>query len=476
MKRLLRGIIDFGSIPYERMLENYLRLSDTKIQWVDPEDEKIFKFVRGFYDKELAFPSADLLADTYAEDVGAYERLKDIKTARNHHGANYARVLSDVLEDQRRLQFHSLLKQAADISQKGITVEEGRKKKQLKGVEDALRYLGDGLDSVWEAGRITRPVLVTDLRQASDLTWVEYNEAEANPSKAWGVLSGFEPIDTICHGIKPGEIWVHAAYTGGLKSTLAQNVAWTTMTKYRKNVVYVSLEATIEQFRRTIHVLHSTRPEAPGPVLDYRQVRDGELPAEKKQGLREVLDDFKTNPDYAWFKAITVTEPLGVPALRRELEKIHREMEIGLVVIDYSELLEPPRRDQNHGVAMNSIYHALRELSLQFDRGNGLLGLPLMVLHQTNRDGFERAVKAGGRYSSATALSWANEAERSASLVTWSFVDEGLSAVNKVRVGCLKNRDNPHFREFELDVHWPTKRLSYESVETEYTDSGEWNI
>ena len=54
-----------------------------------------------------------------------------------------------------------------------------------------------------------------------------------------------------------------------------------------------------------------------------------------------------------------------------------------------------------------------RELALQFPDG----GVPVLALHQTNRQGRDQA-KKDGRYTSTSALSWAHEAERSASVIT----------------------------------------------------------
>lgn len=464
MKRLLRGIIDFGKMSDEARVANFHRLELSPVQWTQPADERIYRFTKDFFEAELDLPSAKVLADyfTRAEDYEAIERLKDIKEAPSFDGSDYSFVLKELVEEQARLRLCKLLDDAKSAAGKGLMVEGAYgKKRKLQGVEDAIRYLEDeDLWSLLEDRK--RPIQVHDMEMETHESKRDYLKAKNNPSTAWGVLSGLEPLDTACHGLKRGEMWIHAGHTGEMKSTIALTVAYNAKTRYRRHVVYVSLESHIKKFRRDLHVLHSSHRKWAKP-LDNRRVRDGQLTDDEEALYFEVLEDFRENPKYTRFSTITVgQEGLTPRKLRTELDRLHREFEVGLVIVDHAELMKPPRRDHNHGVEINAIYHELRKISLTFDGG---AGLPMLVLHQTNRQGKDRAAKEDGRYTSSSALSWANEAERSASMVTWSYRDEALITANKVRLGCLKNRDNPRFDPFEANFDPLSKRISFPSEE-----------
>jgi replicative DNA helicase len=468
MKRLLKGIIDFRQYDQEVLAQNFHRLRDAKLEFPHPADEKVFRFVSDFFESELCMPSARVLVDYYTktEDHETIERLKDIKGAANYEGANYSYVLKEIREAQGKLRLLTHLKEISEVAKSGKTIKVGRDEIRYEGLDGALQYMQErDVYEVVGSTDIVPAMTVTDLREATHESWAEFREAMENPGASWGLLSGIEPIDEVCHGLKPGELWVHAAATGELKSTLAENVAYNAVTRYRAHVVYVSLERTIKQHRTGVHCLHGMHPRfrhLPGD-LSYRRVRAGvdengePLSQEERDLYQEVLRDFRENPDYTQMRTITPNESITVGALRRKLTQLNREMEIGLVVIDHSELLQPAKRTHNHGEDVNSIYHELMALSLQFDGGRGV---PVLALHQINRAGKDKAMKEGGRYVSSSVLSWANAAERDASLVTWSYLDDDLRAAARARVGCLKNRDNPPFPDFELDIHWATKRLT----------------
>ncbi len=85
MKRLLRGVINFedGKISDENLAVNFQRLLASGIEWARPEDEKIFGFVKAFFENNLELPSAQTILDyfTRADDIEVQERLGDIRAA-----------------------------------------------------------------------------------------------------------------------------------------------------------------------------------------------------------------------------------------------------------------------------------------------------------------------------------------------------------------------------------------------------------
>ena len=468
-KRLLRGIIDFGSgLSQEALDANFRRLekSPFKIDWTQPAYEKIYRFVSEFYAREGDVPTARVMADFFQrkDDIETIEALKVIKEATPSSDGGYNHFLREIIEEQRRLQLVSLVKRSIEVMRKGDVVEEGRQKTKIEpGVDSGVRYLEDHLDSLRlkpAQGR-TRG----DIRHETAAAWEDY-EAAKNGA-ALGCTCEFEPIDRVTWGAQPRQIWTHIGFTGEMKSTLAINWCYFASTYGRRNVVYVSLEMTRQQIRNSIFALHSSHPKF-GRSLNYTQIKRGKLVSEDEEFYQEVLDDFENNPEHCRFEIITPEEGgYGMPQLRTDLNRIHRDADIGLVVIDHMELFEPPIKNQNRGVEVNSSYLALRDMAKNYNDGEGLA---LLVLHQINRQGKERAAKNDGRYD-LSAISWANEAERTSSIVTAGWRDDRLRSTNQVEIQCLKNRDDPAFEPVTLDIHWPSKRLSVSEERQRAIDS-----
>lgn len=448
MKRILRSIIDFedGKLSQEALDVNFRRLQDSNIEWPSPEDERIYGYVREFYDNNLELPTASTVRDFFMREnnVEVLERIDDIKAAPAYARAQFKHLLDEQLESIRRLKMRVVLKDAAEIVTKGRVIERGKEKVKLETAQHAW-------DFVMERGVAALPP-PTGERTKGPLDPEEerarYKAVKGSDDK-YGVLTGFNSVDRVCKGIKRGELWVHAGFTGDFKSTIAMQWSYNAITHYKTNVVYVSMEMPRKQLQRRLCTLHSShlRWRAEFDPLDGCRVRDGELSADEERFYDTVLDDLRDNPGYTRCHIWQAESPT-VEAIRAELTRMHRDFEVGLVIIDHTELLGFPRGAKDFGVEVNKIIKALKQLALSFDGGKGI---PVVLLHQINREGRKSAEKANGKYSLVN-LSFAHEAERSADVVTTSYSSEEMRAEKVVELACRKNRDNPMFAPVRLNV------------------------
>jgi replicative DNA helicase len=436
MIRLLRSVIDFedGKIDQETLSINFRHLLGSSIQWNRPDDERLFKFIKTYFEHNLPnLPSAQTVEDYFnkSNDIETIERLKDIEGQPVYTDANFTFLLRQLLDEQNKIRMLKLLKDTQEVVSKGLEVKEGRETKIYKGTTEAhLFYNARAVDLL---PTVSNTRTRGDLRTLTEESWEEYLAAEHDSSKAYGKLTGINDIDKVCKGIKKGEMWVHAGFAGELKSSYSMNWCYNLVTRYRTNVFYVSLEMPLEQVQRIIHVLHSANGKfaAQGKEpLDYRKVRDGELSPEEKEFYKEVLHDFANNPNYTRFEIWCPDRDVTIDDIRIEAELMHRQMEVGLLVIDHGGLVEAQRRNSNYTVELNTVLRGSKKLALHFNGGEGV---PLLMLFQINRDGKDQADKNDGAYK-MRALSYANECLAEGTLVRTSM---GLIPIEKVEPGYL---------------------------------------
>jgi replicative DNA helicase len=245
-----------------------------------------------------------------------------------------------------------------------------------------------------------------------------------------------------------------------MKTTMATNWCYNLVTRYRSNVFYASLEMKYEHIRRLIYVIHTAnaRFRLMGyPPLDYRKVRDGELTAEEEAIYQAVIKDFATNPDYCDFDTWAPDSDITIENMRIEAEMLHQRKEIGMLVVDHGGLAEArkSKKNKDYGVELNSVIRDAKKMALQFNHGEGI---PVLLLFQINREGKEYADKNNGEYK-MRALAQANEAERSADVITTTYLNAECREHNVTKICCLKNRDNPLFDPFEAAVDFTTRRI-----------------
>jgi intein/homing endonuclease len=243
-------------------------------------------------------------------------------------------------------------------------------------------------------------------------------------------------------------------------TTFALNWCYNLVTRYRSNVLYFSLEMTYEQMRRQIITIHSANGKfkAQGyKPLDYRKIRDGELTPDEEVFYQRVIDDWSTNPEYCSFEMRCPDRDMTIDDIRLEAELVHKQTEIGLMVLDHGQLLEPrkTRRSKDYTIELNSIVKDTKKLALHFNHGEKIA---VLMLFQINRQGREEAVKNKGKYN-ASAIAYANEVEKSADYITTSFIDEEHRRNGTTYITNLKNRENAIFEPFYAAVDFPSRRM-----------------
>jgi replicative DNA helicase len=279
MKRLLRSCIDFsGEISSEQLVQNFQRLTQSHLEWNRPDDARIFDFLTTYFRERLEMPSGQTIDDYFDKtgDIEATERLKDIASAPWYVRTNFAHLVTTILEDQNRIKATALLKEAHEIVNKGLVIQEGREKIRKQGVREGLIYFQQRAHELVQSEFNARTA--GDIRLDGQQMWDAYQDAKVNRDKAWGRFTGLNNIDTVSHGIKKGELWVHAAFPGELKC-LAGDV---TVYDHRTNR------------RRTLREMHDTGYVPVVTALD----REGETfrlirtPASHlvQNGVREVFD------------------------------------------------------------------------------------------------------------------------------------------------------------------------------------------
>jgi replicative DNA helicase len=292
MKRLLRGVIDWGGISREGLITNYSKLRASKISWIQSSDRTIYKYVTDFFNNEQDVPSAKILIEFFSkiDHIETVERLKDIGAATAYEGANYSHVLKTVIEDARRTQLLAALKNAQTIATNGLVIGEGREKKKLEGVDEARNWLASELHDLELESQSGQTE--ANLPSPEDIQegLLEYERAKV--TTPMGVLTGLLPLDAVTRGLRKKQLWTHAAYTGGLKSTWALNWAVRAVTDHIRpvNVLFYSLEMSIEELRPAVFALYAG---GAGRDLSVTEIATGKLDEDGEAYFRASLDHLK---------------------------------------------------------------------------------------------------------------------------------------------------------------------------------------
>ncbi len=345
MKRLLRSVIDFdGTVTPANLTTNFQHLVGAHLEWDRPDDKKLYEFVKSYFQQRLETPQVQTVVDYFSslDDVETLERLKDVGACKTYTRTGFTHLVATIREERNLNKLVALCNETRDIATKGVVIQAT--KETLKGLRAGIVHF------TRQAHELITPEhngqLRGNFRDDGKKVFEAYEQAEMNKALAWGKFCGINDIDKVVHGIRRGQLWLHAAFTGELKSTFALNWCYNLVTRYRTNVLYISLEMPYEQIRLMAYVMHSTHARfrlAGYPPLDYERTRDGQLAPVEKEFFKLVIEDLCNNPEYGDFHCVSPDDDVTIKDIKLEAELYHQQSELGLLVIDHGGIAVPVR-------------------------------------------------------------------------------------------------------------------------------------
>ena len=470
MKTLLRSTFRVSPADdKELFLRNAQALRDADLPFDVPEDEALWKWIQDFVVEYHHVPDAATLRGHFeaVSQMPVVDRLDSLSGERPRTQGDFLKLLETRVEERRLRLTTEILREAGNIATSGITVREGRNEVHLRGPVHALRYVVDRAHDVVTPFAGVR--LTGDVTADGDSFQKEYERIEQDPLAGLGQLTGIQQIDVTMRGAKRKELWTHAAFTGGLKSTFAINWHYNQSVFYRHSSILFSLEMPYEQVRRILYAIHSWHPKFEEErrrfgikkSVEYEKVRDADLSPNERRFLFEVVVPDLNDPENKYGRLhIEVADPdktdFTIVDLKSKAELLYsKDPSIRMLTIDHAGLMQSRGKHSNTTDRLNEVLRDAKRLAMSFNRG---MGIAVIALFQISREGYKAASANGGKYA-LHHLSYANEAERSSDVVTATWVDDELRASNLVKFQCLKSRDNAPFPDFYSGVHWPCRRV-----------------
>jgi replicative DNA helicase len=181
-----------------------------------------------------------------------------------------------------------------------------------------------------------------------------------------GVGSGFDRIDDLTTGFGPGDLVIIAARPSMGKTSLAMNIARAAAGKYKTAVAVFSLEMEVRQL-----MLRMLSCE--GHIRLQKLRTTARLTDEEYVRLAQSASSLAELPIY-----FDDSANLGIEPLRARARQLWIEHNIGLIVIDYLQLIQPPKMADNLQQWVAFVSASLKSLAKE-------LSLPIICLSQLSR-------------------------------------------------------------------------------------------
>ena len=191
-----------------------------------------------------------------------------------------------------------------------------------------------------------------------------------------GIPTGFTYLDTVLTGMGRSDLIILAARPGMGKTSFALNIATNVAKKQKIPVAIFSLEMTKDQL--TSRILSAEAG------IDSQAFRTGKLKDEDWDDLARASEMLHDAPIY-----MDDTSGITIPEVKAKIRRINQDPsrpDIGLVIIDYLQLMTSGRRTENRVQEISDITRNLKIMAKE-------LNVPVIALSQLSRS----AEKATGR-------------------------------------------------------------------------------
>ena len=209
----------------------------------------------------------------------------------------------------------------------------------------------------------------SELVSIQDLVVSSYEQIEFrynNKDDLTGVTTGFYDLDALTSGLQKSDLIILAARPSMGKTALALNLAQNVALKGKKAVAIFSLEMPKQQLVKRMLCSEAE--------VDTQRVNSGHLQSKDWEKLMEAMTKFADAHIYIDDTSGVTATDIKAKCRRLMLE----EKDLGLIVIDYLQLMEGGGNPNDRNQQISAISRSLKGLARELD-------VPIIALSQLSR-------------------------------------------------------------------------------------------
>jgi replicative DNA helicase len=393
----------------------------------------IYKAMKQLFGKsepiDVLSVSARLKANKDLERIGGASYLTELvnivpATANAHHYADLV---------QKSATLRSLIDAAEYIAELGFD--------ESNDIEEVLDSAEKRMYEITNAPGLHKFV---SMQESLGEAWERIDHLHKTKDEMRGVPTGYKDLDNLLAGFQKSDLIILAARPSMGKTSLALDIARQTAIEHNVPVGIFSLEMSSQQL--------VDRMLAAQARVDAWKLRTGNLSTDTEfKKIREAIDKLSTAPIFIDDKP--ANNILGMRSVARRLKREHG---LGLVVIDYLQMMAPTGKHSSDSLVqqVTEISRSLKSLARELD-------VPVLALSQLSRAVEQRRGKP--RLSD---LRDSGSIEQDADVVMFIHredkMNEEAEKTNIAEILVEKHRNGPVGK---VDLYFDDKKTSFLSID-----------
>ncbi|MFA5000978.1 MAG: replicative DNA helicase [Candidatus Paceibacterota bacterium] len=372
--------------------------------------------------------------------VSVSSKLKDQGQAESVGGSSYVAELANKVPSASNIKYYaelvhkkaalrSLISSADQISELGY-----REHEEVTDILDRAQKIIFGLGAYASKK-------VTNIKEALGEAWERFDRLSKTDGSLRGVSTGFKELDAKLAGLQKSDLIILAARPSMGKTALALDIARHAACRNKVPTCIFSLEMSTQQLTDRLLSAES--------FVDSWKLRTGAIRADEDFArLRDALDSLAQAPIF-----IDDEPSNNILRMKSEARKLKAEHNLGLIIVDYLQLMVPRRETDSQVQMVTEISRSLKALAREID-------VPVLALSQLSR-----AVESRGGKPRLSDLRDSGSIEQDADVVIFIHREKDEESNEKKDIAEIlieKHRNGPTGK---VELYFDSARTSFSDIE-----------
>lgn len=280
-------------------------------------------------------------------------------------GAPYVTGLASAVPTAANVEYYARLVEDRAILRRLITVAREIAQRAYEAAQPAEELLDEAEQKIFSISRRLKVRTFASLKEILYRTYEHLETLYAHRDRVIGVPTGLLDLDELTAGLQPSDLIILAARPAQGKTALALNIAAYSALKRKIPVALFSLEMSGEQVAMRLISYDSK--------IDGQKLRTGLLDEEDWLKVTRAIARLSEAPIF-----VDDTPNIGILELRAKARRLKAEQNIGLLIVDYLQLMQARSRGESRQQEISEISRSLKALARE-------LRVPVLALSQLSR-------------------------------------------------------------------------------------------
>ncbi len=295
-------------------------------------------------------------------------RLKELNDLERAGGNSYLAELVSVVPTSANLKYYAEIVQKKAMMRALIEASSEIGELGYDESRDLENLLDSAEKRIYEVTSSPTLRKFIAIREALGEAWERFDNLHKGEYEMRGVPTGFTALDNLLAGFQRSDLIILAARPSMGKTALALDIARQTAIQHQTPVGIFSLEMSSQQL--------VDRMLAAEARVDAWKLRTGKITTDDEfERIRDAMERLSKAPIY--IDDAPATNALSMRSVARRLK---RESGIGLLIVDYLQLLTPPSNR-----SLESLVQQVTEVSRSLKTLARELDVPVLALSQLSR-------------------------------------------------------------------------------------------